>query len=634
MKKLLILFCGLLGTAACSDDKTDPVPGAKTPLEVTLDATELARGETLTATVRIVREDETEASPAGRQDLTLWFEAIEEGKYAALFEQSFPAEVIFRKELSELAVEFPVKTDVEGAHTVRLWVSAEGTPIAGASQEFTVSDYHYVTFSVAEQDDNEVSEGKTFRLQASIVDPAPEDLTLTLSASGTGAAGDDFEGLPLTMTLPKGATSVVSAEIAVREDDGEYFENRTWNFTGTVSAAGFRVEAFDLVRVDSDTQKGDKLTDERWVYDDPAAPFYSAETETKYLTCPSFSADGVKMTRSAAAGQGSQHPNKQLAAAGWTLLNAVEFHAIEGWSFSRSAKNANGICPVAVANGWGAQNTAKVETNCFINNDKYTNVTDEGYLRMWAAKDEGTDGRGNARHFGAAALYANKGTGTAIPQNTVIAEGTRIEIRARMRGKLQGFNYAFWLQGNNSAIEWPAYGEIDVLENPVSQTNVAGTANTVHQTLHWGTVVDGAHANPTVSNTVDASVWNIYWVEIVDATTIRMGINGLTTRVFTAADNATGNAYDWPFSNAQNPKGFHVLLTPGVASDWTGSMNGMSQADIDAGMWADAAFRAMTYEQSKTSDDAPRMEVDWIRYWKKDNYTDMGVAVNAAAKMF
>lgn len=633
MKKLLFIPISifLFGIVACSEDKTeDTLTGQYAPLEVSLSSTSLCMGETLTATIRIA--DSEEGEELQRNDFRLYFEAIESGAHTDLF-RDFTSEILFPKGSEEITVEFPVReSDIEGEHTVLLWVSAEGRTIAGASQTITISDYHYITFSVMDSQTSDVTEGTTFVLQAEIAEPASEDLTIMITPE-TGAAAD-FENLPATMTILRGETRAQSDAVTVALDDGGNYEDRTWTFTGTASNAKYAVKEFSLTRIDGDAQKGDRLLDERWVYDNPDAAFYSTATQSSYLSCPSYKEGDMLMTKSATAGEGSKHPNRTLAAEGWTLLNAVEFHALDGWSFSRSAKNAYGINPVVVANGWAAQNTVKVETNCFIANDKYTHVTDEGYLRMWSAKDNGsaTSG-GGERYFGSAALYANK-PANSIAKNTAITEGTRIEIRARLRGKLQGFNYAIWLQGNDQSLTWPEYGEIDIMENPVSVTDVAGTSNTVHQTLHWGEVIDGAHANPTLNRQIEASEWNIYWVEIVDATTVKMGINGMTTRVFTAADNNTSNSYEWPFCNAKNPQGFHILLTPGVASDWAGSQNNMTQDQINAGAWADPAFVSMSYEESKTSDLAPRMEIDWIRYWKNSNYSDLGFGVNANAKMF
>lgn len=629
MKKLLI-YLMLFSAAACSEDKTEDPARENTPLEVTLNSTSLCMGEVMTATIRIADTEEGEA--LRQTDFPIYFEAIENGAYTDLF-ANFTSETIFPKGSEEITVQFPVReSGIDGEHTVLFWVSAEGRAITGASQTITISDHHYITVSVKDSETNDVTEGTEFVLQAEIAEPAPEALTITILPEE--GASEAFENLPATMTIPQGETVTMCDPVTVKRDDGGKYDDRDWNFTGAAANNKYAVKAFKITRIDSDVQKGDRLLDEKWVYDNPDAAFYSTVTEALYLACPSYKEGDILMEKSVKAGEGDVHPNRTLAAEGWTLLQALEFHALNGWSYSRSVQNSYGNYPVAVANGWGAQETQKVEETCFVDNAKYTTVTDDGYLRMWAAKDNGNAhyAGGGARAFGAAALYANKiGMNTAVPQNTVIREGTRIEVRARLRGRLQGFNYAIWLMGNsnNVATDWPQCGEIDIMENPVFVNNVAGSLKTVHQTLHYGTPIGDVHANPTVNKTIEPSEWNIYWVEIVDATTIKAGINGVTTKTFTASDNA----YEWAFTNEKNPNGFHILLTPGLAAEWP--CGALTDEQIKSGSWADPAFLNLTYEQSRTSDLAPRMEVDWIRYWKNENYnTDGAAGVNTAGKFF
>ena len=631
MKKLMI-FLGLLGCVACNDDKTEEaLAEPKSPLKVTLNSTSFCQGETLTATVSI---DDTEEGDALRQsDFTLYFEAIDNGLHCDLFTE-FPYEVTFPADSESVTVDFPIKeSGITGEHSVKLWVSAEGRAIEGAAQTVTISDYHYVTVSVKNATSNDVIEGQSFVLQASIAVPAPTNLVITLTPEEEAATAE-FTNFPSTLTIAKGETVAESAEIAVSWDNGETQDDRDWNFTGSVANEKYAVRGFTLTRIDADLAKGDRLLDERWVYDYPDRTFYSSATKALYLVCPSYKEGDVLMTKSTEYGKGSKHPNRTLADT-WTLLNAVEFQALDGWSYSRTVLNANGVRPALTANGWGAQNTAAIEETCYVNNEKFTNVTDDGYLRMWAAKAPGEASTGSGdrtRTFGAAALYANKiGANTTVPQHTVITVGTRIEVRARIRGALKGFNYAIWLMGNsnNASTAWPDCGEIDIMENPVMTSDVAGTIKTVHQTLHYGTPVDDVHANPTVNKTIEPSEWNIYWVEIVDENTINMGINGVTTRTFTSADKS----FKWAFNREMNPNGLHILLTTGLAAEW--SCGDLTLEEINSGSWADPQFTALSYEESKSSDLTPRMEIDWIRYWINENYTTAGAgAVNTAGKFF
>lgn len=636
MKKLFI-FLGFFGMVACSDDKTeDLLSGQRSPLEVTLNSTSLCRGETLTATIRFDATDENAVEE--RKDFQLYFESLENGAPSELFAE-FPAEVTFPADQEQITVDFPIKeSGFTGEHTVKLWVSAEGRAITGAAQTITVSDYHYITVSVKGATSMDVVEGRTFVLQAQIAEPAQADLDIAIAPENEAAKGD-FENFPSTLTIAKGETVAESAEITVSWDDGETQEDHDWNFAATVGNDKYAVKPFTITRIDADLAKGDRLLDERWVYDYPDRAFYSENTVAKYLTCPSYKEGDVLMTGSTVYGDGSKHPNRNLADT-WTLLNAVEFHALDGWSYSRTALNAFGVRPALPANGWGAQTTQTIESTCYVSNDKFTDVTNDGYLRMWAANDPGTATAGTgdkSRTFGAAALYANKiGTNTTVPQHTVITVGTRIEVRARIRGALQGFNYAIWLMGNsnNGTTDWPECGEIDIMENPVPTPEIAAghsdlSLNTVHQTLHYGVPVDEVHANPTVNNVIQPSEWNIYWVEIVDENTINVGINGVTTRTFTSSDNS----YEWAFNREVNPNGLHILLTAGLAAEW--SCGELTLEEVNEGGWADPEFLDLTYEESKTSDLTPRMEVDWIRYWINENYTTDGAGgVNPNGKFF
>lgn len=631
MKKLMILL-GFLGAVACSEDKTeDSAAVTKSPLEVTLNATSFCRGETMTATIRIA--DTEEGAALQESDFQLYFETIENGAHSDLFAE-FPSEVTFPAGSDQITVDFPIKeSGFTGEHSVKLWVSAVGRAIEGAAQTVTIGDYHYVTIAVKGATSNDVIEGQTFVLQASILEPAASDLVITLTPEEQTALAD-FENFPTTLTIPAGETLGETQEVTVAWDEGETQEDHSWNFTGTTANDKYAVKPFALTRIDNDLAKGDRLLDERWVYDYPDRTFYSSATQALYLACPSYKEGDMLMTKSTEYGKGSKHPNRTLADT-WTLLNAVEFQALEGWSYSRTALNNFGVRPALTENGWGAQTTASIEETCYINNAKFTDVTNEGYLRMWAAKDQGQASTGTGdktRTFGAAALYANKiGLNTTVPQHTLISVGTRIEVRARIRGALQGFNFAIWLMGNsnNKTTDWPDCGEIDIMENPVMTSDVAGTINTVHQTLHYGTPVDDVHANPTVSNTIEPSEWNIYWVEIVDEKTINMGINGTTTRTFTSDDNS----FKWAFNREMNPDGLHILLTTGLAADW--ACGDLTLEQINSGSWADPQFTALSYNDSKSSDLTPRMEIDWIRYWINENYTTEGTStVNTAGKFF
>lgn len=56
----------------------------------------------------------------------------------------------------------------------------------------------------------------------------------------------------------------------------------------------------------------------------------------------------------------------------------------------------------------------------------------------------------------------------------------------------------------------------------------------------------------------------------------------------------------------------HLLLTFAGCNEWALDNNLAED-------WADD-FKNISYQDSKTSNDTPRMEIDWIRFYKKSNY--------------
>lgn len=613
MKKIFTLALAAFALAV-SCQKPTPEPDVFPPLQADYSSTLLAAGETLTLDITVIPDDSAEK----HKDIVIAVDAFEGGKPTSVFTETFPTQITVPAGEMSKKVTFTVQSDLEGAHDVTFMLAAENYSIKGGRQAIQVVDAFKVSFSVAESEKMEFTEGGELQLKATLQKASTSAFSIVLTAEPEVLA--NFESFPASFEIPAGQTEVVFPPFAVKVDDGDFYDDQPCEFVGETTLAKFAVVPFTLTRLDKDTDFGDKLNDEHWVYANPETPFHSKNTVDKWPACPS--AQGTLMA------VGDAHPTASIAAEGWTLAGAYEFHAIDGWSFPRG-NLAGGIHPVLVANGWGEQATKAVEATFAVSNSKYTHVSDEGILRMWAAHVAGNAQTGGARDYTGAALYANKSINTSMQNTVSIVEGTRVEVRARVRGAVKGFNYAVWLMGNsnNDTVDWPQCGEIDIMENPVFIDDVDNAKQTVHQTLHWGKEIEGVgHNNPTKSRKLEhVEEFNIYWVEIVDATTVRMGINGQLTREFKASDYE--NASEWPFCKAQNPKGFALLLTPGLADKWTG-------ADPTTTSWADPAFLNLSYQDSITSDDAPRMEVDWIRVWKNENYDASKAPVNAQAKMF
>ena len=78
----------------------------------------------------------------------------------------------------------------------------------------------------------------------------------------------------------------------------------------------------------------------------------------------------------------------------------------------------------------------------------------------------------------------------------------------------------------------------------------------------------------------------------------------------------------WPFTDKYNTEGLHLLLTFAGCNEWALGDAAAEQAAKD-GSWAND-FKHISYQESKSSNDTPRMEIDWIRFYKKPTYDYFG----------
>ena len=190
-----------------------------------------------------------------------------------------------------------------------------------------------------------------------------------------------------------------------------------------------------------------------------------------------------------------------------------------------------------------------------------------------------------------------------------------------------------WLQGNEQVggnaewNNWPDFGEIDVMENN-SRHNNSAYRRGVEQTFHFGAPTPGASTgagayNPTKAVTELASggktggtiidEFQIYWVEWIDDETVAIGTNGVETlRVTKAMTEQNGGR--WPFSYSINSEGLYYIIT----------MMFLHKAEPNFG----ATDMVMSYQAArnilKVNPDIkiPRMEIDWVRFYIDDTYTD------------
>lgn len=152
----------------------------------------------------------------------------------------------------------------------------------------------------------------------------------------------------------------------------------------------------------------------------------------------------------------------------------------------------------------------------------------------------------------------------------------RLEMRVRMTSA-QGAWPALWLMPFNPSKDWPACGEIDIMEH-LNHDNMV--YQTVHNKYHN---IDG-HETPAKGTTAQFArdEWNVFGIEVTrDAVT--WTINGLETFRYARMADATTEQY--PFYVPQL-----LRIDMQVGGSWVGSV---SAAELPV-----------------------EMEVDWVKYYR------------------
>ncbi len=316
-------------------------------------------------------------------------------------------------------------------------------------------------------------------------------------------------------------------------------------------------------------------TGEYALYSNPSQQYYSSYSSSSFATCASYSDDAIQANSVLLNGTGMAHPTQS----GWNLYTALEFHPIDG--VCRSAE-ANGVCALATAYGWG-DGASTFST--------LTDVTDGGYVKLWSKSNNSAfSAYANRVNSTAATNHNNAGQGIWKNNWAAAVVGTRFEFRVRLTGDRTGCNYSIKLTGNanydGTGLSIPNCGWINVMSNPAGDN---GIQQWVRYMGEEGSVVSVSQDTAMP----DISEWNIYWVEIVDENTIKLGVNGTTTVVATNESNDSG----WPLNSSINQHGFELSLIPNTSSDMVSS--------------------------NLSEENYPTMEVDWIRVWTSSAF-DLG----------
>lgn len=637
MKKSKNIYCillfAVLGITGCSEEKMAPLP-EPVPLRMSINSTDLVMGETLEITFDVTGTDE--GMKAMNEDVSIKLSATtEKGAVDRLLFEGFPTEVVMKQGETSKTIPVLVKEGLNKEYSVEISAFARGYRVENALQLLTVSDYHYSRVMIKNNADNTVKEGQSFILTASVNSKLKDDLTIVITpAEGVARR---LENLPEQLVIPAGESSVESEAIMmIKSTETIADEDLKLTFSTIPVASRYPLVANEIIIHRIDIHKGmdTKIRDERWLYEDADQLFVSPQNEDAVKKWGQLNYVVMK--------EGDPHPNSGnvLPDGKWKFFRAYEFHKIDACLTTKDSPMGDYVSK-EYPFGFADQNTAAVESQGAVDNAKYAYVMDEGYLRMMTLKERAKSGNGGKEwDYGTSAFYSckfmrgNANSTACASSNIRIYPGMRIETRARIRGmENSGMLPGIWLQGNEQVggnaewNNWPDFGEIDVMENNSRHNNLAYRRG-VEQTFHFGAPTPGTSTgagayNPTKAVTELASggktggtiidEFQIYWVEWIDDETVAIGTNGVETlRVTKAMTEQNGGR--WPFSYSINSEGLYYIIT----------MMFLHKAEPNFG----ATDMVMSYQAArnilKVNPDIkiPRMEIDWVRFYIDDTYTD------------
>ena len=563
--KILPVCLLTIGLTGCEDEtKYRPLPEA-VPLTMSINEKAFVMGEHLKVDIK-VEPDADGNEVVANEDFDIYFTAKAGTEDVANVFEPFSSIVTFPKGEKQIQVDFPVKTSgLVGTTTMEFVAFARGYKMANSSQGIKVSDYYRISMSLENNTENVVTEGGKFVLVAKVDKPSSVPLEVTITPK-EGEEGR-YDNLPSTLTIPAGRTSVKSAAVTIKQDyemTGDL--QLVLNLKSNSSSNPMTAPALTITMTDLESMADPDLYDMTTVYENPNIMFVS------------YDDDWFTGKETAKMDEGTAHPNAELGSQ-WKFDYAIEFH-----------KNSTSGDYQKLGNATDANrgNVLKID---WI---KYAKVTDEGELNICVGV-EGTN-------YGTAGIHCCKSLGQMWAQNvTRIYPGMRIEMKVRLGGNRTGF--VPMIEVKNPAIATTckeAKQSICILKN------VSGSAIT--QSVRGEVVSD---AKSVVSAIPKVEDYNIYWVELVDENTIKLGINGSTTL------EVTRDMLDsWPFTKASTgtsvgAKGLYLVMR----MDLFGEGNSVS-SELPAG-W-DTELKSINPANYAT--EGPRMIIDWIRFYVNDNY--------------
>ena len=554
-----------IGLTGCEDEtKYRPLPEA-VPLTMSINEKAFVMGEHLKVNIK-VEPDADGNEEVANEDFDIYFTAKAGTEDVANVFEPFSSIVTFPKGEKQIQVDFPVKTSgLVGTTTMEFVAFARGYKMANSSQGIKVSDYYRISMSLENNTENVVTEGGKFVLVAKVDKPSSVPLEVTITPK-EGEEGR-YDNLPSTLTIPAGRTSVKSAAVTIKQDyemTGDL--QLVLNLKSNSSSNPMTAPALTITMTDLESMADPDLYDMTTVYENPNIMFVS------------YDDDWFTGKETAKMDEGTAHPNAELGSQ-WKFDYAIEFH-----------KNSTSGDYQKLGNATDANrgNVLKIDWT------KYAKVTDEGELNICVGV-EGTN-------YGTAGIHCCKSLGQMWAQNvTRIYPGMRIEMKVRLGGNRTGFVPMIEVKNPATATTCKeAKQSICILKN------VSGSAIT--QSVRGEVVSD---AKSVVSAIPKVEDYNIYWVELVDENTIKLGINGSTTL------EVTRDMLDsWPFTKASTgtsvgAKGLYLVMR----MDLFGEGNSVS-SELPAG-W-DTELKSINPANYAT--EGPRMIIDWIRFYVNDNY--------------
>ena len=559
--KILPVCLLTIGLTGCEDEtKYRPLPEA-VPLTMSINEKAFVMGEHLKVDIK-VEPDADGNEVVANEDFDIYFTAKAGTEDVANVFEPFSSIVTFPKGEKQIQVDFPVKTSgLVGTTTMEFVAFARGYKMANSSQGIKVSDYYRISMSLENNTENVVTEGGKFVLVAKVDKPSSVPLEVTITPK-EGEEGR-YDNLPSTLTIPAGRTSVKSAAVTIKQD---YEMTGDLQLVLNLKSNSSSNPALTITMTDLESMADPDLYDMTTVYENPNIMFVS------------YDDDWFTGKETAKMDEGTAHPNAELGSQ-WKFDYAIEFH-----------KNSTSGDYQKLGNATDANrgNVLKID---WI---KYAKVTDEGELNICVGV-EGTN-------YGTAGIHCCKSLGQMWAQNvTRIYPGMRIEMKVRLGGNRTGFVPMIEVKNPATATTCKeAKQSICILKN------VSGSAIT--QSVRGEVVSD---AKSVVSAIPKVEDYNIYWVELVDENTIKLGINGSTTL------EVTRDMLDsWPFTKASTgtsvgAKGLYLVMR----MDLFGEGNSVS-SELPAG-W-DTELKSINPANYAT--EGPRMIIDWIRFYVNDNY--------------